>query len=150
MQHSYVQRYQAPSPMRYVRKHQQAYRPLPPPFDPRERLPYAPPVPRMDYGYYRRPPSPHGGPRYYERRDLHDNRRQFVDQPRRQMVPYNNRRRFPPFKRNRVAQKDAPKEAKTKDQLDMELDKYMGNEAIKSRLDDQLANYFAEGNKEEE
>lgn len=32
----------------------------------------------------------------------------------------------------------------------MELDTYMGNDAIKSRLDEELAKYIAEGNKENE
>ncbi|BAM42219.1 conserved hypothetical protein [Theileria orientalis strain Shintoku] len=52
-------------------------------------------------------------------------------------------RRFNNFKTKQNFKKN--KEAKTADQMDMELDNYMGGEHTKAKLDSDLTKYFQEG-----
>ncbi|GIX64544.1 Fop carboxy-terminal duplication domain-containing protein, putative [Babesia caballi] len=154
MPSSYASRQQGRSPMRYVRKEQQSWWPRPQSYSTRERDSSARPSQKSGYGISQRPPAPFPDPRYfqryYQRRDGAAQRSGSLERPARQATRKNDNRRTVPTKRTRVVRKKPVKESKTKDQLDMELDKYMGTEAIKSRLDDQLANYFAEEAKEEE
>ncbi|UKJ89597.1 hypothetical protein MACJ_002848 [Theileria orientalis] len=61
---------------------------------------------------------------------------------RRNRRPYTTRR-FNNFKAKQNFKKN--KESKTADQMDMELDNYMGGEQTKAKLDSDLTKYFQEG-----
>ncbi|ORM40735.1 uncharacterized protein BXIN_2413 [Babesia sp. Xinjiang] len=101
--------------------------------------------------------------RYYPRREEPVRRTRPIQRPTRVVVVAAPPRVQVPVKRTRVVRKKPVKQSKSKDELvccfcrclyiclkDMELDQYMGNEAVKTRLDDQLADYFTEEAKEAE
>ncbi|KAK1938733.1 hypothetical protein X943_003891 [Babesia divergens] len=88
--------------------------------------------------------------RNFPRRDLPNHRARPVPYQRRHANNNPSYKAVAPRKGARIVKKKVTKQAKSKEALDMELDTYMGNDAIKSRLDEELAKYIAEGNKEKE
>ncbi|GFE54590.1 Fop carboxy-terminal duplication domain, putative [Babesia ovis] len=144
MQSTYNKRYRERSPARRVRQSRPPVRSRVAAYDTRERDYHAQQAPRLRYQNSRRPQTALAEGRYRPRRDVTVQGKH----QHRLVGATNDPRRKGSVKRTRVLRKKTVKQPKTKDDLDMELDKYMGNEAIKSRLDDQLANYFAEDGKE--
>lgn len=129
--------------MRRVRKYPQQLVPGPVVYDYRDRNLYAPPIYRNDYYAPRVPVMLYDAPRGYRRRDLAIPKGGNVQPTSRRPIPGVSQGKMQKGpKKTRVAKKRTEKQERSKEDLDGELDKYMGNESLKKRLDDELSRYI--------
>nr|BAN64827.1 conserved hypothetical protein [Babesia bovis] len=150
MQHTYKQNRRERSPMRRPRQYRPQARSQPAAYDAREKDYNMNQTFRGAYENTRRPQNSPEQERYRPRREPLAQRKRAIQRPGPSTNNSQGQVRKTLNKRARIARKNPVKKAVTKDDLDMELDKYMGNEAFKGRLDEQLANYFAEDGNEGE